>query len=167
MRVSNFWRYLLSLFKQKEPDYVTQMPKLLKWPVRPNRGVRQNDALGSGSFGASRDGGARQHLGIDLIAHPGDDVVAMCPLEVTRIGLAYANSSLRSVHLKGWDEWGAYTFKLLYVEPEVTVGEILRAGEVIGVAQDLRDRYPDITRHVHFEVHNLQGAVNPLPLLEG
>ena len=164
--MNKFWEWLISLLKQKEPDYVTQMPKLLKWPIQPNRGVRDRDEYGSGSFGASRDGGKRPHPGLDIVSSPGDNVVAMCPLEVTHIGLAYAGDTLGSIHLKGWDEWGAYTFKILYVEAEVTVGEILRVGEVIGVAQDLGERYPGITCHVHLEVHTNNEAVDPLPLLE-
>lgn len=147
-------------------------PPNLSWPIKPKRGVRQIDAAGDGRYGASRDGGTRQHLGVDLLAHPGDDVVAPCPCEVTHVGLAYAGSSLGSIHLKGWDGWGGYTFKLLYVAPEVTVGEILVAGEVLGSAQDIAAYYEakgthGMTNHVHFEVHSGEGPVDPLPLLGG
>jgi hypothetical protein len=167
--MNRFWNWLFSLWRQ--PDYVTQLPKTLCWPVQPNRGVRQIDAAGDGTFGASRDGGTRKHLGLDLISHSGDNVLAPCMCEVTHIGLAYAGSTLGSLHLKGWDDWGAYTFKLLYVQPEVTVGEILRVGEVIATTQDVAGYYAGrgtkgMTGHVHFEVHTLEGAVNPLDLLE-
>lgn len=147
-------------------------PAKLVWPAKPNRGVRQIDVAGDGSFGASRDGGTRLHLGLDLIANPGDDVVAPCRCEVTHIGLAYPDSALGSLHLQGWDDWSGYSFKLLYVEPEVTVGEIIVAGEIVGSAQSVADYYASkgingMTNHTHFEVHNGTGAVNPLSFLEG
>lgn len=146
-------------------------PTTLRWPAHPRRGVRHIDAAGDGTFGASRDGGTRQHLGLDIITHPGDNIVAPCSCEVTHVGLAYAGSFLGSIHLKGWDDWGGYIFKMLYCEPEVTVGEILVPGEILGSAQDLRAYYAakgiDITNHVHFEVHDATGAVDPLPLLGG
>ena len=171
---SNPWEWFLGLFEEKEPDYVSQqpVPKLLRWPVQPNRGVRQIDAAGDGSFGASRDGGTRKHLGLDMISHPGDNIIAPCECEVTRISVAYANTNLGSIHLKGWDTWGAYTFKLLYAQAEVTVGEILHRGEIIGVAQDVASYYAEkgiggMTNHCHFEVHSANEAVNPLDMLEG
>lgn len=170
-QVNSFWRWLTSLWKVDNSPMQISAPTILTWPVQPRRGVRQSDAAGSGAFGASRDGGTRLHLGLDLISHPGDNVVAPCACEVTHIGLAYAGSSLGSIHLKGWDDWSGYTFKLLYCDAKVTVGEILNAGERFAVAQDVRNYYAqrgiDITCHVHFEVHDHTGAVDPLPLLEG
>ncbi len=49
---------------------------IIRPPVNPWRGTRGTDSWGSGVFGASRDGGARQHLGLDFIAVVGDDVCA-------------------------------------------------------------------------------------------
>lgn len=184
--MNSFWRYLLSLyghmtnyvghkiFTFKKKDYVSRIPDppTLIWPVKPNRGVRQIDAAGDGRFGASRDGGTRLHLGLDLIAHPGDDIIAPCECEVTHIGLAYAGSYLGAIHLRGWSSWSAYTFKLLYVEPEVTVGEILVAGEIVGSSQSVADYYAakginGMTNHIHFEVHNAAGEpIDPLTLME-
>lgn len=168
--MNNFWRWLCSQWKRDNSPMQISAPTTLLWPVHPNRGVRQSDAAGNGAFGSPRDGGTRQHLGIDLISHPGDDITAPCACEVTHVGLAYAGSYLGSIHLKGWDTWGGYTFKLLYCEPEVTVGEIIRAGEILGSAQDVHAYYVakginGLTNHIHFETHDATGAVDPLPLL--
>lgn len=165
-----FLQWLLNRFTPRKPPPVAELR--LRWPTQPNLGVRQIDAAGDGSYGASRDGGARQHIGVDLVCQIGADVVAPCVCEVTHIGVAYAGASLGSIHLKGWDGWHAYTFKLLYVAPEATVGEVLRAGEVLGTSQDVASYYAakgihGMTPHVHFEVHTSNGPLNPLTLLEG
>jgi hypothetical protein len=87
------------------------------------------------------------------------------------VGVAYAGSFLGSIHLRGWDAWSAYTFKILYAEPEVTVGEILRRGEVLGVAQDVSAYHAargavGMKNHIHVETHTAGGAVDPLSLME-
>ena len=38
-------------------------------------GIR-NDEAGSGDFGASRDGGTREHAGLDILSVPSQDIVA-------------------------------------------------------------------------------------------
>jgi murein DD-endopeptidase MepM/ murein hydrolase activator NlpD len=54
------------------------------------RPMREHDAYGEGEFGASRDGGARRHEGVDYDATPGQAVVAPISGFVSKIGYAYA-----------------------------------------------------------------------------
>jgi murein DD-endopeptidase MepM/ murein hydrolase activator NlpD len=126
-------------------------------PVRPYRGVRDMDAHGSGAFGASRDGGKRVHRGRDYIALPGDDGLSMIDGVVTRIiQRVYPDSGeLMGIEIEG----PLVRMKLLYVRPEVDVGQRVRAGQKIGIVQDLvayyLAKYPErkpITNHVHPEI---------------
>jgi len=133
------------------------------------RGVRGVDEWGSGAFGASRDGGVRRHAGTDFVATPDQVVTAPCGGVVTRRVRCYADTP-RWQGLEIDAGWGLV--KLLYVEPRVAPGVRVSAGEPIGVAQDLRARYPGITPHVHLEVAlgavgAVDGRVNPLLWLVG
>ena len=124
-------------------------------PVRPYRGTRGVDAYGSGTFGASRDGGGRSHLGRDYIALPGDQVVSPIDGIVKRHAKAYPDADLAGLEIEG----AAVRAKLLYVLPCVEPGERVKAGQVIGTAQDVASyhekkspRAGHMTNHVHLEV---------------
>lgn len=135
--------------------------------VRPvENAVRGVDAYGSGAFGASRDGGRRAHRGVDFLASPGEPIRAPIGGLVTRVGAAYSGaSSLRYVEIA--NSVTRYTARVLYVGPAVEPGWTVAAGDVIGRAQDLAERYPaGMTNHVHVELTGGQGArLNPLVVL--
>lgn len=112
------------------------------------------DHFGSGAYGASRDGGVRHHAGVDYAAVAGQAVKAPISGYVTRIGYAYDDDlSFRYVEIT--NPALRYQARVLYVSPEVAVGETVRLGEAIGEAQTLQGRYPGITDHVHLEVARL------------
>lgn len=130
--------------------------KILR-PIQPTRGLRNTDAYGSGAFGASRDGGARKHLGRDYISVLGDPVVAPVAGKVRRIiERCYPdNDTLKGLEIGG----ERATVKLLYVEPGVTVGLRVEAGDIIGTAQDVAAYHEArskkggrMTNHVHCEL---------------
>lgn len=129
----------------------------------PYRGVRGVDKYGSGTFGASRDGGARMHLGRDYIALPGDAALFPIHAVIERIGVAYANSPLGSIHLRGTGEHQGLTMKVLYVQCDHRVGDIGKPGERLGEVQSLQSRYPGITDHIHCELYV---ATDPESLME-
>lgn len=118
---------------------------------------RDLDAYGSGHFGASRDGGARTHQGVDYIAEAGQAVLAPISGFVTKIGLAYAgDQQLRFVEID--NPALKVTARVFYVEPNVAVGQPVRLGTPVGLAQTLQARYPGgITDHVHLEVADSRG----------
>lgn len=135
-------------------------------------GIRYIDQYGSGEFGASR--GKRKHNGVDFICNPGENI--FFPFDsgmIIRIANPYANDPRYSgVYIEATDNNCYYTCKIFYMEP--WYGKINRVvdiykGEVIGVAQNISERYPGIINHVHLQVSNAYYAnrwFNPKDILE-
>jgi murein DD-endopeptidase MepM/ murein hydrolase activator NlpD len=113
---------------------------------------REHDAYGSGAFGARRDGGSRQHEGVDFIAETDQKVVAPISGYVTKIGFAYAgDGDLRFVEIS--NPALGYVARVFYVEPTVAVGDTVAVGRPIGHVHTLQEKYPGgMTDHVHLEV---------------
>ncbi|MGR4864567.1 M23 family metallopeptidase [Caulobacter sp. LARHSG274] len=112
---------------------------------------RGHDEFGDGNFGARRDGGSRDHEGVDYVATAGQDVRAPISGYVTKIGYAYSGSSdLKFVEIT--NPALGYVARAFYVTPSVEVGQSVRLGQTIGADQSLQGHYPGITDHVHLEV---------------
>lgn len=125
-------------------------------------GIRGTDAWGSGDFGAPR--GGRRHRGVDFVATEGCTVTAPCDCKVMRIGWCYSDDpKYRLVVLDA----GELEIRLLYVEPTVQVGDVLRTGDPVGEAQNISLRYSrpgaEMVNHVHMEVRLMPGEA----VLEG
>jgi murein DD-endopeptidase MepM/ murein hydrolase activator NlpD len=118
---------------------------------------RTHDAYGEGAFGASRDGGARPHEGVDFRAHAGQTVEAPISGYVTKIGYAYpGDESLKFVEIT--NPALHYEARVFYVNPQVAVGEAVAVGHAIGTAHTLQRRYPGgMTDHVHLELVDRRG----------
>jgi murein DD-endopeptidase MepM/ murein hydrolase activator NlpD len=118
---------------------------------------RTHDAFGFGAFGASRDGGVREHEGVDYAARAGQAAAAPISGFVTKIGYAYGgDTGLRFVEIT--NPAIGYVARAFYVDPTVSVGQALRLGQTIGRVVSLQDHYPGITDHVHLEILNARGA---------
>jgi murein DD-endopeptidase MepM/ murein hydrolase activator NlpD len=118
---------------------------------------RQADAYGEGRFHAARDGGEREHEGVDYVATAGQTVEAPISGYVARIGYAYADDTqLRYVEI---DNPALHlTARVFYVDPQVAVGDTVAVGHPIGQAHTLQHRYPlGITDHVHLEIADAKG----------
>jgi len=116
------------------------------------RAPRDQDAYGEGRFHASRDGGEREHEGVDYVATAGQDVEAPISGYVAKIGYAYPDdATLRYVEI---DNPALHlTARVFYVDPHVAVGDTVAVGHPIGQALTLQHRYPrGITDHVHLEI---------------
>ena len=119
--------------------------------------VVRSDEWGEGAFGAGR--GTKKHDGLDLIVIPGQPIFSMidgtvekyeqCYLYDTRwTGIQIANAQLR--------------VELWYMEPtrtEIKVDQFVQAGEYLGKAQDISEKYPPtekiphkMTPHIHVRV---------------
>lgn len=122
----------------------TKFHKLVK-----NQVVRGHDDFGSGAFLASRDGGEREHNGLDIITVPGEEI--FCPVDgvLTRYSYPYGIESGLAGYQIDTDQ---YLIKLWYLAPNRPEGITVKKGEVIGFAQSLQGRFPGITEHVHIEV---------------
>jgi len=112
---------------------------------------READAYGEGRFHASRDGGEREHEGVDYVSTTGQAVKAPISGYVSKIGYAYPdNQTLRYVEI---DNPALHlTARVFYVNPQVTVGETVAVGHPIATALSLQQRYRGITDHVHLEI---------------
>ncbi len=113
---------------------------------------RATDAYGDGCFHASRDGGAREHEGVDYVATAGQTVAAPISGYVSKIGYAYPDDqTLKFVEI---DNPALHlTARVFYVDPRVAVGDSVAVGHPIGQAHSLQRRYPlGITDHVHLEL---------------
>ena len=123
------------------------------------RGLR-NDEMGSGNYGAGR--GRRYHQGYDFLCKPGQEVIAPIAGLITRTAYPYAgNRQYLGLVLQG--EW--CEVKLFYVKIKSwnLVRKRVKAGDVIGIAQDISDKYgPGCLPHVHLEMR-----VDPALFLEG
>lgn len=112
---------------------------------------RGHDDFGDGFFGARRDGGSRDHEGVDYIATAGQAVHAPLSGYVTKIGYAYAgDTELKFVEIT--NPALNYAARAFYVTPDVEVGQAVRLGQPIGKVESLQGHYPGITDHVHLEI---------------
>jgi len=120
------------------------------------KSVRDCDDYGCGDFGASRDGGARRHEGVDYDASAGQAVAAPMSGFVSKIGEAYADDG-RYQFVEITNPALRYTVRVFYVAPSVAEGQAVRLGQPIGAARSLAPRYPGITNHVHLEISRAGG----------
>ena len=139
----------------------------LTYPVKPFRGFRLIDLVGRGAFGAPRDGGKRRHLGVDLTAVPEDDLVAPISGRVELVGWAYPDADLGSLTIRG----DGVSVKILYIRSPLHVGELVKAGDPIGQAQDVVAYYarkgkPGMTNHIHLELALTVDPLKYLPSVE-
>jgi peptidoglycan LD-endopeptidase LytH len=119
--------------------------------------IRTHDNYGNGTYGASRDGGKRQHKGLDVISKANEPIYAPISgsVSVTR---AYGIDSdpvkeakkkeLKCVKI--FNKEKHILVKMMYVKAVKSSG-LVNEGDLIGYAQDLDKLYPSITNHVHVE----------------
>ena len=121
---------------------------------------RVHDKFGSGQFGASRDGGARLHQGLDIVTTPREILFSPIDGEIVREAFPYPKDpSMRGLVIKGTGDWMGYLVKIFYAEG-LLCGEV-KAGQQIAFAQDLSTKYPGITNHIHVEVTQNRKHVGP------
>jgi murein DD-endopeptidase MepM/ murein hydrolase activator NlpD len=129
--------------------------KLIEMPFR------KCDVHGCGHWHAGR--GSRLHNGIDLTCAPGTPVDSPVSGVVSKVGIVYADDHYwKYVQITS----GGYHFRLLYLEPTVSKGDIVTSDQTVGIHQALGGRYPGITEHVHFEIRNAKKeSIDPTPTL--
>jgi murein DD-endopeptidase MepM/ murein hydrolase activator NlpD len=119
--------------------------------------LRQTDAYGCGEFGASRDGGSRDHEGVDFKADANQPLVAPISGYVSKIGYAYpGDETLKFVEIT--NPALHYEARVFYIDPSVQLGEAVAIGHPIGTHHTLERKYPGgMTDHVHLELMDTHG----------
>jgi len=130
---------------------------MMKALIKTGLPLRESDKWGQGYFGAPR--GSRTHRGIDYQCPAGAAVLAPVAGMVTKLGYPYGDDlSFRYVQIT--DSTGIH-HRVFYVEPQIWVGQVVKADAPIGMAQDLERRYPGITPHIHYEIKKDGEFINP------
>jgi murein DD-endopeptidase MepM/ murein hydrolase activator NlpD len=114
-------------------------------------------------WGASRDGGARTHKGIDIHARKGTPVVALCDGRIVERALTPIGG--KTLWLKSasqpWTAYYAHLDKQLVKE-----GQYVHKGQVIGTVGNTGNARTTPS-HLHFGVTRQNKWVNPLPYVKG
>lgn len=124
--------------------------------------IRGFDNHGRGHYGAPR--GSHTHQGIDLVCEAGTPIQSPIVGMITKIGWPYPDEERR--HLRyveitsnGW------AFRVMYVTPLVELWQTVTTGDIICRSLMLKNIFPGITDHIHFEVIDSKGnRVDPTPV---
>lgn len=113
-------------------------------------------------FGDPRDGGKRDHEGIDIFARAGTEVVAVAPGVIT--GVNTTNIGGKVV----WQRDPARNVEYYYAHlatQAVRVGDRVNAGDVVGTVGNTGNAR-NTPPHLHFAVYKPRRlAINPVPFL--
>lgn len=135
----------------------------------PTGGKLRNDGWGSGWYGAPRAG--RRHGGLDLTLPdgPGQGIISPTRGHVSRFHDAYGDKVYHGVSIVNDDF--ELRVRILYMLPWVQIGDYVDAGQVLGEAQDISERYPPHERygvmipHVHVDLWLSKIRCDPAPYI--
>jgi murein DD-endopeptidase MepM/ murein hydrolase activator NlpD len=113
-------------------------------------------------WGANRGGGTRKHKGIDIYAHKGTPVVAICDGVI--VNKDHTINGGKTLWLKAEDHpWTAYYAHL--DKQLVREGQYVHKGQVIGTVGNSGNARTTPS-HLHFGISPGKGWVNPLPYVK-
>lgn len=122
----------------------------------------RSDSQGDGHYGSRRSGGARKHNGVDLLISEGQSVFAPFDGVIERVAYPYASDKRWKGFLLASDDIGL-KIKVFYVTLVVAVGQRVKKGERIAVAQAISKKYSaSMKDHIHVEVHLNNIATDPI-----
>ncbi|MFZ5698006.1 MAG: RHS repeat-associated core domain-containing protein, partial [Pseudomonadota bacterium] len=124
--------------------------------TNPTGGGVRSDQYGSGQYQSSRDGGARQHAGIDYAGAMGQSVVA--PISGTIEVLP--NHTVRITTPKN-SAGEQFVCRIKHLDPTVANGQV-QEGSQIGVIPDPATEYPNapgMVPHAHLELYKIKDGV--------
>lgn len=128
--------------------------------VMPVRGIMPHQL--QSNFGVARDGGARSHEGLDIMAPEGREVLAITSGKIDT--KKWNNLGGNTIWLAGDDGMIYYYAHLQSYRDGLNEGMRVRAGEVIGYVGKTGNAS---TPHLHFEVHQTKKspAIDPFNVL--
>jgi murein DD-endopeptidase MepM/ murein hydrolase activator NlpD len=123
------------------------------------------------TFDEARDGGARRHNAIDLMAPRGTPILSADAGRVLRM----SKSSLGGITLYATDEMERFVYYYAHMDgyyPAMTVGRRLAKGDTIGFVGTTGNA-PENAPHLHFQIMRMPAdgkywigePINPFPLL--
>ena len=115
------------------------------------------DEWGCGNYGASR--GNRKHKGMDFKAESGQILLSTVVGEVSKLGYPYSDD-LDYRYVQVTDAAG-YDIRFFYIDPSIRLGDKVMLLDPLGEVQDLSNRYPEMTNHVHIEIKKGGRFYNP------
>lgn len=128
--------------------------------------IRGEDKWGNGKYQAPR--GDHKHNGIDLSCLEGTVILSPVNGVVSKLGYPYNPSDEKKGHMRYVEviSDGIYKHRFFYVLPSVDVGDTIKIGDQLGVAQDIASIYPEITPHIHYEIkHEVAEFLDPTKYL--
>lgn len=126
----------------------------------------RSDSQGDGHYGSRRSGGARKHNGVDLLVSEGQSVFAPFDGVIERVAYPYASDKRWKGFLLASDS--GLKLKVFYVTLVVDVGQRVKKGERIAVAQAISKKYSaSMKDHIHVEVHLNNVAIDPTDWVYG
>jgi hypothetical protein len=116
------------------------------------KGIRGADAQGSGEYGAPR-GGGKKHNGVDFVCKPGQGIVSPITGHVVREAKPYTDGPFSGLVIEN----DKIRIMMFYIQPDLNLigkGEIEK-GRLIGIAQNIAEKYPGITPHIHLRIERI------------
>ncbi len=115
---------------------------------------RGTDGQGCGAYGSPR--GGRTHAGTDYVCDPGQDVYAPISGTLTRETRPYATGPYSGVIISN----SRMDVSLFYLLPnKAKIGKMVSEGDIIGKAQDISQKYPGITPHIHMQINSIDPEI--------
>jgi murein DD-endopeptidase MepM/ murein hydrolase activator NlpD len=129
--------------------------------------LRGSDDWGDGSFLAPR--GDKSHKGVDFVARPGDELLSPVSGRVSKLGYPYPFVSngfnYRYVQIT---DYKGNRHRFFYVEPVPATGLHIKKGDLIGIAQNISEKFTHPKRrpmknHIHYEIIGSDGnLIDPM-----
>lgn len=124
--------------------------------LNPTGGKIRNDEAGAGHHGAPR--GSRKHNGTDFECDLGQEVISPIDGTVERYSFPYVGDNTYKGLVIANERMSITMF---YLQPTVPEGTVVKAGEVVGHAQDISLKHGG-TAHIHLRVN----SIDPMLLVD-
>ncbi len=157
---------------EAETRTVIAEPGALRGMIVPVAGVRRDQLYDS--WGDPRGGGARAHVGLDIMAANGTPVLAAADGRIEKLYFSHGGGGITIYQRSSDPRWMFYYAHLAAYAPGLREGQRVSAGDHIGYVGDTGNAGAS-NDHLHFGIAHLnrgerwwQGTpVNPHPVLAG
>ena len=144
-----------NVYNYGESNPINNIDPFGLWTCPTDKGKRGEDKCGSGEYGSSRDGGKREHAGIDYC---GSTVYAPIGGTAEIIGKGYN----KGVRITGKQGGTTYTVIIRHINVSIKAGKV-KEGQTIGTPMSGKEICKGMKDHAHVEVYKQPGdqKMNP------